>query len=71
MNSLPRGGENAQVSIRAHRRAKHVRPWGEGISQISAVLQKQDTRVISVGARAGPVPGVHRAQSSTHLRGEL
>ena len=51
---------------------------GEGISQISAVtqLQKQGTRVITFRARAGPVPGVHvpgahRAQSSTHLRGEL
>jgi hypothetical protein len=33
---------------------------GEGISQTSAFtqLQKQGTRVITLGSRAGPVPGV-------------
>jgi hypothetical protein len=77
VNSLPRGGENAQVPMLTAALITSALV-GEGTSQTSAVtqLQKQGTRVITFRARAGPVPGVHvpgvhLPESSTHLRDEL
>jgi ribonuclease BN (tRNA processing enzyme) len=42
---------------------------GDGISQTRPITepQKPGTRVITLGTRAGPVPGAHRAQSSNLL----